>query len=67
MSNPKPSFNNIEEVATLFDALANDQINFLRHQTTRADKAECRTKAATWKDAASILRNSTIGREETTP
>ena len=55
----------LEEIAECFEVFADDQERFIPFQTTQRAKAECRTKAAVWRDAASILRQTTIVAPET--
>lgn len=51
---------NLEDIAEVFDTFATQQDAVaLRHPTARA-RAECEIRAATWRDAASIIRNTTL-------
>lgn len=42
--------------ADYFTVLANDQFVCARRQKTIADQHACRIRAATWQDAAALLR-----------
>ena len=50
----------LEDIAQFFETLASDQIGSIRWQSTRRAKDECSIKAAVWKDAAALLRQTTI-------
>lgn len=52
------------EIADYFETLASDQITSKRWQSTVKAKTECDTKAAVWRDAASILRQCKITGDE---
>jgi hypothetical protein len=51
---------NLEQLADFFETLGSDQEASVRWQSRQKDKIECLTKAAVWRDAASILRNTII-------
>ena len=53
----------LEDIAARFEQFAADQIACIRWQGTKAGKTECTTKAAVWRDAASILRNTKLEAE----
>lgn len=51
---------NLEDIAEVFDTFATQQDAAMRWQTTARAKTECSIKAAAWRDAASIIRNTTL-------
>ena len=48
------------DIAETFELFASDQIAAKRWQHTVKGKTECDTKAAVWRDAANILRNTKL-------
>ena len=51
---------NLEEIAEAFELFASDQIGCIRMQTTKKAKEMCQERAAVWRDAADLIRNTTI-------
>ena len=56
----KYTASSLEDVANYFETLGSDQIASMRWRKTKRGQDECKVRANVWKDAASILRNTTI-------
>jgi hypothetical protein len=50
----------LTEIADHFDTLASDQTAAKRWQQTQKSKRECDIRAEVWRDAAEMLRSTTI-------
>lgn len=63
----KYTASSLEEIADVFDSCAQDQLNRASPKQTKKDKIDCCIKASIWKDAANILRNTSIIPTESQP
>lgn len=54
------SAKSLAEVAEHFETLASDQIASKRWQSTKKAKDACDAQASVWREAAEILRNTTL-------
>lgn len=60
MTNIAYTASGLADIADAFDLYASDQLAARRWQSTAKGKRECEIRADVWKDAAEILRATTI-------
>nr|BDD44237.1 hypothetical protein 65 [Balneolaceae bacterium] len=50
----------LTDIAEAFETFASDQIASKRFQTSKKAQAECEIRASVWRDAADMVRKTTL-------